>query len=83
MKIKNLWLAICTTLLLCACDETTSTLGIELVPESDMVSISWENYNVELNPLIADSVLARTSTSHLGNYTDPETGTTVHGDYLM
>lgn len=83
MKIKNLWLAICTTLLLCACDETTSTLGIELVPESDMVSISWENYNVELNTIIADSVLARTSTSHLGNYTDPETGTTVHGDYLM
>lgn len=83
MKIKSLWFALCTFFLLCACDESTSTLGIDLVPDSDLVSISSETFDVSLATIVADSVLARTSTSHLGNYTDPETGTTVHSDFLM
>ena len=83
MKIRSLWFVLCTFFLLCACDESTSTLGIDLVPESDMVSISSETLDVSLSTIKADSVLARTSTSHLGNYTDPETGTTVHSDFLM
>ena len=83
MKIKSLWFALCTFFLLCACDESTSTLGIDLVPDSDLVAISSETFDVSLATIVADSVLARTSTSHLGNYTDPETGTTVHSDFLM
>lgn len=83
MKIKAFWLALCTAFIFCACDESTSTLGIELVPESDMVSIGNSTFNVTLNTITVDSVLARTSTSQIGNYTDPETGTTIHSDYLM
>lgn len=83
MKIKAFWLALCTSVLLCACDESTSTLGIELVPESDMVSIGNATFSVDLNTILVDSVLARTSTSQIGNYTDPETGTVIHSDYLM
>lgn len=83
MKIRTFWLVFCTAILACACDESTSTLGIDLVPDSDMVSVKSETFNVELNTIYVDSVLARTSTCHLGNYTDPETGTTIHGDFLM
>lgn len=83
MKIRTLWLVFCTALLVCACDETTATLGIDLVPESDLVSIKSETLDVELNTIYADSVLARTNTCLLGNYTDPETGATIHSDYMM
>lgn len=83
MKIKNLWFVLCTAFLICACDETSSTIGMDLVPDSDVVTISAENLDVELNTIYADSVLARTSTCHLGNYTDPETGSVIHGDFLM
>ena len=83
MKIKTLWFSLCALLALSACDESTSTIGIEIVPDSDLVTISSETFGVELNTILADTVLARTSTVHLGNYTDPETGSVVHGDFLM
>ena len=78
-----------TTLLLAAlshftsCDDTTDTLGSDMMPISDMVSKESKLYDVTTQSYSAgDSVLARSSKSYLGQFTDPETGTIIKSDFL-
>lgn len=81
---KAFWFVVCALLgMFYACDSGTSSLGMEIVPESDMVSVNSMNFKVGARSILVDSVLARTSVCYLGNFTDEETGTNVQSDFIV
>ena len=54
-----------------------------MMPASDLVTKNYHTYGVPTESYaVEDSVLARTSKSYLGRYTDPETRTSIKGDFL-
>ena len=59
---------------LCSCDDSTSGIGSTTIPEGDKIPAGVANYKVRTSSLLADSVLARTSTAYLGKYTDQDYG---------
>ncbi|MCH5177032.1 MAG: DUF4270 domain-containing protein [Prevotellaceae bacterium] len=66
-----------------SCDDSTDALGVEMMPGADFVTRQYSTYDVQtLSYAVGDSVLARSSTSYLGRFTDPETGTVVQSDFL-
>lgn len=81
---KTVWFVVCALLgALYACDDNTGSIGVEMIPESDQVNQSIYEYDVLSRTILADSVLARTSSCYLGNYTDEETGSTVKSDFIL
>ncbi len=65
-----------------ACDDTTSTLGQEVMPEGDRVEIKIAEYGVNTQSFRADRLLAKTTTAYLGKYTDPYSKTTFEADFM-
>jgi len=66
-----------------SCDDDTATLGVDMMPTSDIIQKNYETYDVTTQSYaVGDSVLARTSMSYFGRFTDPETGTTIKSDFL-
>ena len=66
-----------------SCDDTTNYLGGEMMPTSDIASEAYATYDVATQSYqVGDSVLARSTTSYLGRFTDPETGTVIKSDFL-
>lgn len=65
-----------------ACDDNTSTLGVEVMPEGDFTISTQTDYDVQINSLKVDKILARTTTAYLGKYTDPYTNTEFESDFL-
>ena len=66
-----------------ACDDNTDTLGSDMMPSTDIVVKESRTYDVFTQSYSAgDSVLARSSKSYLGQFTDPETGTIIKSDFL-
>ncbi len=66
-----------------SCDDNTDTLGSDMMPYEDMITKESRSYNVYTQSYSAgDSVLARSSMSYLGQFTDPETGTVIKSDFL-
>jgi len=87
MNYKNIFLTVgcvlMTIFMSTSCDDNTSTLGMDMMPSNDMITKNYETYDVETRSFaVGDSVLARTSTSYLGRFTDPETNTTIKSDYM-
>ena len=70
-------------IMLASCDDNTATLGVDMMPNSDLVKKRYQTYDVTTESYaVGDSVLARTSRSYFGRFTDPETGTTITSDFL-
>ena len=68
---------------LTSCDDTTDNLGADIMPPSDFVKKQSVEYDVYTESYSAgDSVLARSSMSYLGRFTDPETNTIISSDFL-
>ena len=66
-----------------SCDDSTNTLGVGMMPESNFLTKQYQTYGVKTRSYeVGDSVLARTSTCYLGRYSDPETGTVIQSDFL-
>ena len=66
-----------------SCDDSTGTLGNDMMPSPDYVSKESKLYDIHTQSYSAgDSVLARSSMSYLGQFTDPETGTIIKSDFL-
>lgn len=83
MNIKNTALGLAALLFLISCDEDTSSLGMNLIPEEDRVSVEKGTYQADSRSIyIGDSLLARSSTCYLGKYTDPVSGLTLSADYV-
>ena len=70
-------------IMLASCDDNTATLGVDMMPNSDLVKKRYQTYDVTTESYaVGDAVLARTSRSYFGRFTDPETGTTITSDFL-
>lgn len=83
MKFKYLFALVVSVLTLCSCDDDTTTLGVDMMPAGDLITKNFITYDVNTQSYaVGDSVLARTSMSYLGQFTDPETGTTIKSDFL-
>lgn len=83
MKLTYLWTLSLAVMTLVSCDEDTETLGINMMPSSDLVCKEYKTYDVATSSYaVGDKVLARTEKSYLGQYTDSETGTTVKSDFM-
>ncbi len=76
-------LLLMTVMMFSACDDNTSTLGVDMMPPTDLMTQEYKAYDVATTSFeVGDHVLARTSMSYLGRFTDPETGTVVESDFL-
>ena len=71
------------TMAFIACDDNTGNLGYELVPQTDLINRNYATFDVNTQSYqVGDKVLARSSMSYLGKFTDPETGTGINSDFL-
>lgn len=83
MNLRNLFISLAVIMILDSCDESSGTLGVDMMPTSDLITKNFETYGVTTESYaVGDSVLARSSISYIGRFTDPETGTTIKSDFL-
>lgn len=74
-------------LLFCAvfssCNEKDTLFGVDMMPSGDLITQTYSSYGVPTETFeVGDSVLSRTSMSYLGRYTDPETNSSVKGEFV-
>ncbi len=82
MKINFLGLFLFSLACLVACDDNTSTLGSEVMPEGDRIVVSTASYDVSTQSILAERLVAKTTTAYLGKYTDPYSETIFETDFL-
>ena len=82
--LQRIFTALCLCcILLAACSEDSTSLGVDMMPASDLLLRQYRSYGVPTESYaVEDSVLSRTSKSYLGFYTDPETGTSVRAEFI-
>lgn len=61
-----------SALALSACDDDTSLIGMDIMPEGDQVSAASKSYHIRTATVEAGAVYASTSTCYLGSVIDPE-----------
>lgn len=83
MNIKYIFALLVSFVLLCSCDESSTTLGVDMMPSNDLITPKYKPYDVTTESYpVGDSVLARSSMSYFGRFTDPETRTTIKSDFM-
>ncbi len=77
-------LALLTTIaaLVVSCDDSTDNIGHQMMPVNDMVQTFDTAFFASSRTVMAGNVLARTSMSYLGQFTDPESYTSIKSDFL-
>ncbi len=65
-----------------ACDDDTDTIGTSVMPSQDAVTAEQKTYTITSRTLKADSVLANTNDSYLGQIIDPESRALTTCSYL-
>lgn len=82
-KIVECLTVILSFLFLHSCSDDTAGLGLDMMPASDTVRVFYDTYSVPTETFPVDeAVLARTSRSYLGRFTDPETGISASADFI-
>lgn len=79
---KLLFFVISLCVIAVSCDDSTDRLGSQMMPANDMVQTFDTVYYATSRTVMAGNVLARTSTSYLGQFTDPESYTSIKSDFL-
>lgn len=74
MKVKYLGTLLLGALTIFGCDDNTGTLGIDMLPDSDGMSVHTTTFDVITQSLEAGAVYAKTSTGYVGRFTDKEFG---------
>ncbi len=82
MKFKIFASLIITSLMLTACDDTTSEIGSSLIDNMDHLDITTDTFTVSTRSILADSVLSRNTIGYLGKIHDPETGVNITSDFM-
>ena len=55
-----------------------------MMPASDTLKVFYNSYTANTQTYeVTEPILARTSTSYLGQFTDPETGTSMKADFIV
>ena len=73
MKAKYICAAL-LALIFFSCDDSTPDIGRTTIAGNDSIPAGIASYEVTTRSILADSVFARSNTSYLGRYTDPEFG---------
>lgn len=74
MKVRHIGLLLLAILTFFGCDDTTNTLGLGMLPNSDGMSAHTTTFDVTTRSIAVDSVYAKTSTGYVGKFSDPEFG---------
>lgn len=83
MNFKYFSAIVALLLVLVSCEDNSGHLGVDMMPAVDMITKNYKTYDFTTSSYaVGDSVLARSSISYLGRFTDPETGTTIKSDFL-
>lgn len=61
-------------LTLVGCDDTTGTLGMDMLPPADGLSAHLKNFDVYTESCQAEKIYSKTSTGYIGSFTDPTFG---------
>lgn len=69
--IGTLFLAALT---LFGCDDTTGTLGLGMLPDSDGMTAHTTTFDVTTRSIAVDSVFAKTDIGYVGKFSDPDFG---------
>ena len=70
MNLKYLLAGSVALMMFVSCDDNTATLGVDMMPASDLVAKNYQVYDVTTESYaVGDSVLARTNMSYLGRFT--------------
>lgn len=81
--MKKFLLPLFTALIvLASCDDTTDGVGASLTDLGNRISVTASAFDISTESVIAESVIARTSTGFLGKVKDPETGTYITGNFM-
>lgn len=81
-KLSYFFISLFSFLLL-SCTDETSTLGVDMMPASDTLKVFYNTYETKTETYeVTDPILARTATTYLGRFTDPETKTSVNADFI-
>lgn len=72
--VKYLGTLLCALLLIIGCDDNTGSLGMDMLPDSDLMTTQTKIYNINTRSIAVDSVFAKTSTGYVGKFTDPDFG---------
>ncbi len=82
MRTRFFIIAFCALFIAIACDDNTDTLGTTLINNMDHLEITTDTFILTTRSIVADSVLARSTTSYLGTIRDPETGEYITSNYM-
>lgn len=83
MNFKYFSAIVALLLVLVSCEDNSGHLGVDMMPAVDMITKNYKTYDFTTSSYaVGDSVLARSSISYLGRFTDPETGSTIKSDFL-
>ncbi|WP_297643952.1 DUF4270 domain-containing protein [uncultured Bacteroides sp.] len=74
MKARHIGIMLMAILTLFGCDDTTNTLGLGMLPDSDGMSAHTATFDVTTRSIAVDSVFAKTSIGYVGKFSDPEFG---------
>ena len=82
-KILGCLIFLFAVLFISSCTDDTDKLGIDMMPPSDTLRVFYDDYIVPTQTYeVEEPILARTSRSYLGQFTDPETGTAAKADFI-
>lgn len=74
MKVRYFW-AILLALSFYSCDDTTESLGLDMLPSEDKIEVTSKSYGVTTRSILADRVYARTDTAYIGRFKEDLFGT--------
>lgn len=74
MKVRFLGTLLIALLTFFSCDDTTGSLGIDMLPDADGITAHTITFDVTTESYLADSVYAKSSIGYVGRFTDPDFG---------
>lgn len=81
MTFRYIWIVILAALMT-ACDDNSGSLGMDVMPGEDGITLTTANYPVGIESESVGAVSAKTNACYLGSFTDPETGVNTTIDFL-
>lgn len=81
--IKCLLLTAMTLMAFVQCDDNTNTIGGSIIPPKDKITAETKEYKATSRTIMVnDSILANSSDTYLGQYTDKETGVIFNSSFI-
>lgn len=79
MKIKAIIYSVLISLAFIACDDDLSSVGLEIQPDGDKISVRTDTVSFTSSTQVAKSIFVKTPTAYLGSLNDPVYGNVRYG----